>query len=301
MSSPATPSRASGCRVPVRRTTSSPATTSAPTPRALRRSANGDDGIDIENGASDNTVGGTSAGQRNVISGNSSDGIDIWGSGTSGNQVIGNYIGTDATGTVALGNASDGIEIGSNAADSLIGGTAADAGNVIAFNAHDGVYVYSGNGNTVIGNLVFSNSGLGIDLGTGGVTANDADDGDTGANNLQNFPVITSAELSGTDLTLAGSLNTDGLSTQYRIEFYGNANGSEDASGYGEGSVYLGTTTVTTDGSGDATFSNVVLSGVTLSVGDHVTATATKIDDPGQVGVDDASPTVIHQNSQLTS
>ncbi len=77
---------------------------------------------------------------------------------------------------------------------------------------------------------------------------------------FQNFPVITQADLSGTDLTLSGTLDTDGLSTQYRIEFFGNASGTEDPTN-GEGRFYLGSTTVTTDGSGDATFSNVTLSG----------------------------------------
>ena len=130
---------------------------------------------------------------------------------------------------------------------------------------------------------------LGIDsgdLGADDVTANDDGDVDTGANDLQNFPVITLAELDGTDLTLSGTLDTDSASTQYHIEFYGNAAGTEDATN-GEGRVYLGSATVTTDASGDATFANVTLSGVTLSAGDYVTATATKIEDAGQVGIDD--------------
>ena len=139
----------------------------------------------------------------------------------------------------------------------------------------------------MLGNRFFSNDDLAIDLkDDNSVTPNDPGDGDSGDNNLQNFPVITSAELSGTDLTLDGSLDTDGLITQYRIEFFGNVAGTQDATN-GEGRYYLGETTVTTDGSGDATFSNLVLSGVTLSYGDFVTATATKIDNPGQVGVDD--------------
>ena len=53
-------------------------------------------------GASDNTVGGTTAAARNIISGNADDGIEIEGSGTSGNVVEGNFIGTDATGNTSF-------------------------------------------------------------------------------------------------------------------------------------------------------------------------------------------------------
>jgi len=246
-------------------------------------SGNADVGIALLSGAHNTTIGGTTAEARNVISKNL-EGIEI---NSNNNVVQGNYIGTDSLGTADRGNRSDdGIEIQSSATGNLIGGTSPGAGNLIAFNALAGVNVVSGSNNAVLGNLIHSNGGLGIDLGSVGVTANDSDDVDSGANNLQNFPVITAADLSGTDLTLSGSLDTDGTGTQYRIEFFGNAAGTEDATN-GEARVYLGAVTVTTDGLGDATFSNVTLSGVTLNAGDSVTATATQITDPGQVGLDD--------------
>jgi hypothetical protein len=246
-------------------------------------SGNTDVGIAVLSGAHNTTIGGTDPQARNIISMNY-EGIEI---NSNNNVVQGNYIGTDITGLLARGNRlDDGVEIKAGASGNLIGGTAAGAGNLIAFNALDGVNVVSGSDNTVLGNLIHSNTGLGIDLGTSGVTANDTDDADTGANSLQNYPVITQAEITGTDLTLSGSLDTDGLNTQYRIEFYGNAAGTQDATN-GEGRVYLGSITVTTDGSGDAAFTNITLSGVTLVAGDYVTATATRITDPGQVGTDD--------------
>ena len=86
-------------------------------------------GVVISYGASGNTIGGTTASARNIISGNS-DGIDIGTIGvitansTNGNVVEGNYIGTNAAGTAALDNSGDGVSVGGNAADNIIGGTA---------------------------------------------------------------------------------------------------------------------------------------------------------------------------------
>ena len=65
---------------------------------------NGLAGVIVESSASHNTVGGTTSGSRNVISGNVGDGIDIANEGTSDDVVLGNYIGTDITGAAALGN-----------------------------------------------------------------------------------------------------------------------------------------------------------------------------------------------------
>ena len=237
-----------------------------------------------------NTIGGTAAGAENLISGNITYGIYAWGANANGNEIQGNIIGLDATLSTAIGNgtAGGGGILLSSAPDNLIGGTTAGAENIISGHLGSGI-IFGGAtsiGNTALGNTIYDNGGLGIDLGADGVTANDAGDADAGANDLQNFPVITSAELSGTDLILSGSLDTDGLTTQYRIEFFGNAAGTEDSTN-GEAGVFLGAITVTTDGSGNATFSNVTLSGGSLSIGDSVTASVTEIIDPGQIGTDD--------------
>jgi hypothetical protein len=80
-----------------------------------------------------NTVGGTTPGARNILSGNDADGIRIGGPGASGNWVAGNFIGSDVTGTADLGNGRDGIAI-VDAPGNLIGGTAAGAGNVLSGN-----------------------------------------------------------------------------------------------------------------------------------------------------------------------
>ena len=220
--------------------------------------------------ASDNTIGGTTSGTRNVISGNNF-GVVIQGTTATGNIVEGNFIGTDVTGMVDLGNTFDGVFIGSESTNNTIGGTLSGAGNTIAFNNRHGVFVTSGSGNNIFRNAVFSNSSLGIDLGTSGVTPNDAGDGDAGANNLQNFPVLTSAVTGGgTGVTVAGTLDS-AASAAFRVEFFSNT--ACDPSGNGEGETFLGATTATTDGSGTAVF--VVGLTKAVSPGAFITATAT--------------------------
>lgn len=221
---------------------------------------------------SSNIIGGPSADARNVISGNNV-GIQIGGS-TSGsvasNVIQGNYVGVNQAGISPLPNSSDGIRISAlnvpPVGNNTIGGTAAGAGNVIAFNGGRGVMVYSGTGNSIRGNSIFSNGSLGIDLSPLGVTANDNGDSDTGANNLQNFPVLTGL----TPNTISGTLNST-AGTTFNIDFY--ANTSCDLSGIGEGAQFLASTTVVTGGDGNALI-NFSL-GSALPAGTIVTATAT--------------------------
>ena len=94
---------------------------------------NAGDGVWIEAGAHGNTIGGTSSAARNVISGNLDDGIQISG-GSYGNTVLGNYIGTNAAGTLGLGNAGEGIQITGGASNNTIGGTDSGARNLISGN-----------------------------------------------------------------------------------------------------------------------------------------------------------------------
>jgi parallel beta-helix repeat protein len=223
---------------------------------------NANDGISITSSAADNTIVG------NLISGNDDQGIYL--KTTSGNVVQDNLIGTAGDGVSALGNSSRGIYFYSDPSGNTIGGTAAGEGNTIAHNGNDGVGVSSGVDNAIRGNAIFANSGLGIDLSPSGVTANDTGDGDSGANNLQNFPVLSAAHSNGSTTTITGTLNSS-ASTQFALDFY--ASDSCDASGNGEGERYLGSDTVTTDGSGDASFISVVSAAV--ADGESVTATAT--------------------------
>jgi uncharacterized repeat protein (TIGR01451 family) len=238
---------------------------------------NDQEGVSLQNGASDNIIGGASTDARNVISGNTRYGIYIIDAGTDRNIIQGNYIGTQVDGTSPLANVLSGIIIQSGAQDNVIGGTGADEGNVIAFNGRDGVSIGSGSttGNTVRGNRIHSNTDLGIDLSGGtengfGVTSNDGGDGDTGPNNLQNYPVLTSAGAGGGTVYIAGTLNSN-ITRDFNIDFF--LSSAADGSGFGEGAIYLGSTTVTTDGGGDASFN--VNFAAAVSSGDVITATAT--------------------------
>jgi CSLREA domain-containing protein len=220
-------------------------------------------GVSIE-GGSDHTIEG------NVIAGNSGDGIGL--SGTAGAVVMANIIGVDVTRRNTIANGLSGIRISGGTTESRIGGTAAGAGNVIAYSGANGVTVVDGTGHAILGNAIYGNAGLGIDLGDDGMTANDAGDGDAGPNNGQNFPSIAfaftgSAELGGTFGSVANATFT--------LEFF--ASSECDDSGNGEGDRVLGSIMVTTDGNGDAAFT-ASLTGPASS-GDQVTATAT--DDEG--------------------
>jgi len=221
-----------------------------------------------------NVIGGTAAGARNIISGNSI-GIQLglfFSGGLTGNIIKGNYIGLNAAGTGPVPNTQQGITI-ADSANNIIGSTESEAGNKIAFNGGPGITLTGGVGNVVRGNSIFSNNGLGIDLTVNsvtGVTPNDATDADSGPNNLQNFPVITTVLSSANSTTIQGSLKSIPLTT-FQIDFYSNA--AVDPSGNGEGAQFFNTTPVTTDANGDATINVTFSTG--LPSGRVITSTAT--------------------------
>ena len=150
-----------------------------------------------------------------------------------------------------------------------IGGTAAGEGNVIAFNTGPGVSIENGDvRNSVLSNSIHDNGGLGIDLSPVGPTPNDVGDVDTGANDLQNFPVLTSVSTNAGNTNVTGTLSSQ-PNTDYRLEFF--ANDECDPSGFGEGETFLGAGTVTTDAAGDANFTFTFAN----PGGSFITATAT--------------------------
>jgi len=172
--------------------------------------------------------------------------------------VEGNDIGTDETGTQPLGNGSDGVLIQSNTLSNTIGGSAVKAGNIIAFNGGTGVLVTGGAvSNPILTNSIFANSNQGIVLSDNG-------------NGLQVAPVLSSAASSSSSTSVQGTL-TASPNTSYQIQVF--ANPAADASGFGQGQTYLATKTVTTNGSGVASFSFTIKPA--LAPGEVVAATDT--------------------------
>ena len=207
--------------------------------------------------------------QGNTIAGATQAGIVVTGQTALGNKIQGNRIGVGVDGTTPLPNPGYGILISSYAASNIIGdpvpATTSGSGgptnsglaNIIANNGLAGISLQpsfvSGNPqqNSILGNSINNNGGLGIDLGNFGAPRLNGND-PNGPNILLHYPVLSSATVAGNSVTIAGTLNS-GANSTYRIEFFSDA--VADPSGYGEGQTFLGFQYVTTDGNGNASFS----------------------------------------------
>ena len=233
---------------------------------------NGDAGVLLQTAGS---LVGFNAATANLISGNGR-GVEISGPGATNNVVQSNLIGTEATGNSPLGNTAWGVIINAGASGNFIGAAGGDptqGGNRIHFNGLAGVAVASsgspqGRRNSIRGNSISSNTGLGIDLFDNGVTANDPADADSGANDGQNFPVITAATTASFTYQLSTTPSKDFFMTVYQSP-------SCDPSGHGEGRVMLVEFNVATDAAGNQT-GTVPLAGATA--GHVLTATVTDND-----------------------
>lgn len=128
----------------------------------LNRTGNGaiknSDGISIEGASKNNLVGGYTPEDRNYVSGNIAYGIPLFGAGCDYNKIVGNYVGTDVTGTIAIPN-TYGVLCDDGASHNRIGGYEAGAGNLFSGNSGYGVFLYNpGTQNdSVIGNLIGTN------------------------------------------------------------------------------------------------------------------------------------------------
>jgi CSLREA domain-containing protein len=215
-------------------------------------------GVSVGSTSTGTIIGGATPDKRNLISANVLQGVILFSDATI---VRGNLIGTNKDGTSTpndLGNNLGGIDV-------LTGGNNLITENVIAFNGDDGVEISVASvGNRILTNSIFSNTGLGIDL-SGGGREQDPKDPDTGANNKQNYPLITSATSSGTATTIQGRLNSTPGKT-FTIQFFSNPVLTD------EGRAFLGQVKVRTDERGRASFSFL---GPALDTGQQITATAT--------------------------
>ena len=118
-------------------------------------------GIRLSSGASNNVIGGASPGERNVISGNATHGVGLYGDGTNGNRVVGNLIGLAPSGGASLPNRAHGVDINEAASNNVIGGASPGERNVISGNANEGVEISHGSAtagfpsaNQVTGNFI---------------------------------------------------------------------------------------------------------------------------------------------------
>ena len=213
-------------------------------------------------GASDNTIGGTAGLARNIISGNGSTGVVIRDVQFGGpillaerNRVVGNSIGTDLRGTSPVPNASAGVSL--SASHNAIGGSGPGEGNIIAFNGAEGIFVFSGAGNSILSNSIFSNDALGIALRAG-------------ANDDQLAPILSAAANSGGQSRFQGVLPATAAGP-YTVQFFASA--AADPSGLGEGQIFLGAITVTARVPGNTAFDATLPAAI--PAGSVVTATAT--------------------------
>ena len=249
---------------------------------------NDHNGVYIGEAAHDNLI------DSNLISGNNTEGVCIIGyvDGetqwyTQFNTVTRNTIGLNVNHSSPLRNEREGVSIGvyygngpptawqlGFANYNVIG-----PNNTIAFNGRSGVMIWehstnsaNSDNNQITRNSIYDNgpvvsSFLGIDLDDDGLTSNDASDQDSAANQDLNFPVIDSAIHTAGSTTIYGRLNIDTSPAAATIEIF---KANPDASGYGEGEIYLGA--ATPDGAGNW---NTTVSG--LNPGDSVTATTTDL------------------------
>jgi CSLREA domain-containing protein len=238
--------------------------------------SNSGDGIQltIVNSGANNTIGGSSSGMRNLISGNGGNGIAVGirlndpntgqtlaGTGGTGITVQNNYIGTDVSGNNCLGNMLDGLFVDADSFDNVF------RDNLITCNGRNGVFIPQ-NSNPGVrifldNNSIFANSSLGIDLGLAGITANDPLDTDTGANFQQNFPALTSiSPVTNSDkpdlgidaLTINGTLNSAPNQT-FTVHWYFSS-GQCTSNQAGNHPLVTGKVPgVSTNGNGDAQFS----------------------------------------------
>jgi len=201
--------------------------------------------VQIRNGAHGNTIGGVTAAERNVLSGNYGCGINVTDSGSDSNVITGNFIGLSANGSTGIPNSLEGIAILNSARFNIVGGSTLGAGNRVWSNGQEGIAVY---GATTIWNKLSQNSVY--NNGAGGIVLYN------NANGQQAAPVISTATLGASDqnvggIDIVGTL-TSTPNTSFMVEFF--ANNVADPSGYGQGKVFIGNAPVTTNSNGSRPF-----------------------------------------------
>lgn len=266
---------------------------------AQGNSGNSRDAITVNDGAKNNVIV-----SDNVIGGFEAAGIEFVQTTGSGNSITGNSIGIGADGSSNIAGAGGLGEAGIlvtgysfDTFDVVIGGTGAGEGNRVGHSANDAIRVSNRDGVIITGNtitdsdeagialqnnseaaiyanLIYNNTGIGIDLDRNDVTINDEDDSDDGANERLNFPVLNSLATDGsTTITYDFNLDVPTNAQGYRIDFYRNS--AAHSTGYGEGEIHLGSIDIAHDG-GDQRFTGAFTANSTVAQGAFVSATTTR-------------------------
>jgi hypothetical protein len=268
---------------------------------------NGGRGVDIQN-AQNNTVGGDTESERNVISGNDQTGVMIYGSDATGNTISGNYIGTDANGTLDRGNAWSGVAIGSAAQNNTVGGDTEGERNVISGNGQAGIYISGGGtvSNTVSGNYIGTDKDGTADLGNtfSGVSFDSGPQNNTlGPGNIIAYSGFNGVEVIGGS-SISNTITQNSIfSNTMGIDLVGGANGNiaapvivtttqgsvnivgtacagctvevfKNSDTDGEGETYVGDTTATTSGAFTVTVSFLTKPYLTATATDAISGTS---------------------------
>ena len=227
------------------------------------------EGIYVER-APTNTIGGAAPGAGNLISANNTRGI--WLTNASWNVVQGNLIGTnERRGRQLRQGSTMTLECEVGACNNTIGGAGTPATGLLSPRRFTPACASGTAAPTTrsSGNAIFSNGALGIDLGNYGVNPNISCDDGSGANMAQNYPVLAQA-VSGNGTGVRGTLNSR-PNQPFLLQFF--ANPACNASGYGEGQIYLGQQSVVTSNNCNASF--VASLPGSVPAGYVITATAT--------------------------
>lgn len=226
-------------------------------------------------GGTSTAIGGVGNLQRNYIAAQTSDGTGTRGDGLNISTfdgglttVFNNWIGMNKQGDLA-GNSGHGIAA-SGDGKTRVGGLGYNEYNFIIGNGGSGIVVtqFTGFGGsitpaknvTIRRNPIAINGGLGIDLVNAslgaptpyGVTPNDCFDEDDGANGFQNFPELFEPVVNQNGTVSIPTTFRSRPARQYLIDYYQSP--AADPTNYGEGSNYMGSITVQTDGNGFAGF-----------------------------------------------
>lgn len=280
---------------------------------------NGATGVLINSG-SGHVVGGTVTAARNVISANVGHGVQVLLGPAMNHQVQGNFIGTDATGTIGLGNQGDGVEMLSgtqNVTNCTVGGTTAGAGNVISANTGVGVqFITVGTSNLVQGNLIGTDASGSNDLGNGssGVAINEANNctvGGTvagagnvisgnGSNGVRiNAATATGNRVQGNRIGTRADGATQLQNSSDGVRILNSASNNIIGGAAGEGNVIAfnqGAGVMVESGTGNAIQSNLIFSNVGLGI-DLAPAGVT----PNDVGDGDLGANTLQNFPVLTS